>query len=55
MGSISFSKDLRPREEIEEMEKTERERRKRVLEAITLAGNPQQIRKEIAELEDLAA
>ena len=36
------------------MEETERERWERVLEAITLAGNPEQVREEIAELEQLA-
>ncbi len=40
-------------EEIEEMEEAERERWEQVIEAITLAGNPEQVRKEIAELEDL--
>ncbi len=40
-------------EEIEEMEEAERERWEQVIGAITLAGNPEQVRKEIAELEDL--
>jgi SNF2 family DNA or RNA helicase len=42
-------------EEIEEMEEADRERWERVLEAITLAGNPEQVRDEIAELERLAS
>jgi superfamily II DNA or RNA helicase len=41
-------------EELEEMEEADRERWERVLEAITLAGNPEQVREEIAELERLA-
>jgi superfamily II DNA or RNA helicase len=41
-------------EEIEEMEEADRERWERVLEAITLAGKPEEVRKEIAELECLA-
>ena len=42
-------------EEIEEMEEADRERWERVLEAITLANNPEQVREEIAELECLAS
>jgi hypothetical protein len=42
-------------EEIEEMEEADRERWERVLEAITLAANPEQVRDEIAELERLAS
>ena len=41
-------------EELEEFEDAERERLERVLEAITLAGNAEQVREEIAELLDLA-
>ena len=41
-------------EELEEMEEADRERWERVLEAITLAGNPEQVREEIGELERLA-
>ena len=41
-------------EELEEMEEADRERWERVLEAITLAANPEQVREEIAELERLA-
>ena len=41
-------------EEIEEMEEADRERWERLLEAITLAGNPEQVREEIGELERLA-
>jgi len=41
-------------EELEELEDAERERLEKVLEAITLAGNTAQIRKEIGELRQLA-
>ena len=41
-------------EELEEFEDAERERLERMLEAITLAGNAEQVREEIAELLDLA-
>lgn len=41
-------------DELEEMEEADRERWERVLEAITLAANPEQVREEIAELERLA-
>ncbi len=41
-------------EEIEEMEENEREKFEQMLEAITLAGNAEQIREEIAELRELA-
>ena len=41
-------------EELEELEDAERERLERLLEAITLAGNAEEIRTEIAELRDLA-
>lgn len=46
--------DLPDPEEIEEMEEGERERLEEMLEAITLAGNAEQVREEIAELRDLA-
>lgn len=46
--------DLPDPEEIEEMEEIERERLEDVLEAITLAGNAEQVREEIQELQDLA-
>uniref|UniRef100_A0A7C4RN27 DUF3883 domain-containing protein n=1 Tax=Desulfatirhabdium butyrativorans TaxID=340467 RepID=A0A7C4RN27_9BACT len=46
--------DLPDPEEIEEMEETERERLEEMLEAITLAGNAEQIREEIAELRRLS-
>ncbi|NLN59465.1 MAG: DUF3883 domain-containing protein [Deltaproteobacteria bacterium] len=46
--------DLPDPEEIEEMEENERERLEEMLEAITLAGNAEQIREEIAELRGLA-
>jgi superfamily II DNA or RNA helicase len=41
-------------EEIEEMEEAERERLEEMLDAITLAGNAEQVREEIAELRQLA-
>ena len=41
-------------EELEEMEEVERERVQEMLEAITLANNPEQVREEIVELEELA-
>ena len=41
-------------EELEEFEDVERERLERMLEAVTLTGNADQVRKEIAELMDLA-
>jgi Helicase conserved C-terminal domain len=41
-------------EEIEEMEETERERLEEMIEAITLSGNAEQVREEIAELRELA-
>jgi superfamily II DNA or RNA helicase len=46
--------DLPDPEEIEEMEETERERLEEMFEAITLAGNAEQIREEIVELQRLA-
>ena len=46
--------DLPDSEDIEEMEEGERERLERVLEAITLAGNAEQVREEIRELLALA-
>ena len=41
-------------EDLEELEDTERERLERMLEAVTLAGNAEEVRKEIAELKQLA-
>ena len=41
-------------EDLEEMEDAERERLERLLEAITLAGNAEEVREEIAELRVLA-
>ena len=41
-------------EELEEMEEAERERLENILEAITLAGNAEQVREEVAELRELA-
>ena len=41
-------------EELEEFEDAERERLERLLEAVTLAGNAEQVREEIAELRELA-
>ena len=42
-------------EELEELEDAERERLQEMLEAITLAGNAEQVREEIAKLKELAA
>ena len=42
-------------EELDEMEEAERDRLERLLDAVTLAGNAEQVRQEIAELRDLAA
>ncbi len=47
--------DLPDQEELEEMEEVERERLERILEAVTLAGNAEQVRDEIRELLALAA
>ena len=41
-------------DELEEMEDHDRERLERLLDAITLAGNPEMVREEIAELRTLA-
>ena len=46
--------ELPDAEEIEEMEEYEREKLEAILEAITLAGNAEQIREEIEELKKLA-
>ena len=46
--------DLPDWEDLEELEDTERERLERMLEAVTLAGNADEVRKEIAELRQLA-
>ena len=46
--------DLPDWEELEEFEDVERARLERMLEAITLAGNAEQVREEIAELLELA-
>ena len=46
--------DLPDLEELDEFEDAERERLERMLEAITLAGNAEQVREEIAELLALA-
>jgi len=47
--------DLPDPEELEEMEESERERLEQMLEAITLTGDAQQVREEIAELKALAS
>lgn len=47
--------DLPSSDELEEMEESERERLEEMLEAITLAGNTEQIRDEIQELNRLAS
>ncbi len=46
--------DIPDPEEIEEMEEGERERLEEMLEAITLAGNAEDVRREISELRVLA-
>ena len=46
--------DLPDWEELDEMEESERERLERMLEAVTLAGNADMVRQEIAELRELA-
>ena len=46
--------DLPGWDELDEYEDSERERLERMLEAVTLAGNADQVREEIAELRDLA-
>ncbi len=46
--------DLPDLEELEEFEDAERERLERMLEAITLAGNAGEVRKEVSELRGLA-
>ena len=46
--------DLPSMDELDEMEERDRERLERLLEAITLAGNAQMVRQEIAELRALA-
>ena len=46
--------DLPDWEELDEFEDAERERLERMLEAITLAGNAEQVREEVAELQELA-
>jgi superfamily II DNA or RNA helicase len=46
--------DLPDPEELEEMEESERERLEEILDAITLASNPEQVKEEIAELRALA-
>ncbi len=46
--------DLPSEDELEEMEDLEREQLERMLEAISLAGNAEQVRQEIAEVKELA-
>lgn len=46
--------DLPDPEELEEMEEDDRERLEQILEAITLSGNADQVREEIAELRQFA-
>ena len=46
--------DLPDLEDLEEFEDAERERLERLLEAVTLAGNAEQVREEVVELRDLA-
>lgn len=47
--------ELPDAEEIEEMEESERERLEEMLQAITIAGNAQEVREEVAELQNLAS
>ena len=46
--------DLPDPEDLEEMDDADRERLERLLDAVTLAGNADEVRREIAELETLA-
>ncbi len=46
--------DLPTPEELEEMDEADRERLEEMLEAVSLTSNPELVRKEIAELRDLA-
>ena len=46
--------DLPDLEDLEELEDAERERLERMLEAVTLAGNAEEVRREVAELRGLA-
>ena len=52
--SGEIAQQLPDLEELEEMEESERERLEETLEAITLAGNAQQVREEVQELGQLA-
>lgn len=52
--ALTAPPDLPAWEELEEMEEVERERLERLLEAVTLAGNAEMVREEIAELKELA-
>ena len=45
--------DLPDWEDLEELEDDDRERLERMLEAVTLAGNAEEVRREVAELRDL--
>jgi len=47
-GAAGRPPDLPDPDELEEMEESERERLEQMLEAITLAGNAEQVREEIA-------
>jgi hypothetical protein len=46
--------DLPDLEDLEEMEDSEREHFERLIEAVTIAQNPEQVREEVARLEELA-
>jgi SNF2 family DNA or RNA helicase len=52
--SRSAPPELPDPEEFEEMEESERERLEEIIEAITLAQNPQQVHEEVAQLKELA-
>jgi superfamily II DNA or RNA helicase len=51
--ALTAPRDLPTEEELEEMEEAERERFERLLEAVTIAQNPAQVREEVARLEQL--
>jgi superfamily II DNA or RNA helicase len=51
--ALTVPRDLPTEEELEEMEEAERERFERLLEAVTIAQNPAQVREEAIRLEQL--
>ncbi len=52
--ALTAPRDLPTEEDLEEMEEAERERFERLLEAITIAQKPAEVREEVARLEELA-